>query len=190
MNTLISRYNRLAHWFCGKDQVLGLLARMTFAMVLLRYFWNSALTKLDGGPISISVNAYAQIFPRRIEAAGYDQTALPFWTDIIVFSGTYAEFILPAMIVLGLLTRLSALGMIGFIALQTLTDLFGHGAISQPETIGAWLDSTPDSVIMDQRLLWLTLLVTLLIKGGGWLSLDHAFKNAPWVHQVAPQPDL
>lgn len=187
MPHLISVY---CQWVAKLDRLNGalpLLARLTFALVLMRYFWTSALTKLDG-PFTLSVNAYAQIFPKRMEAAGYDHTALPFWTDLVVFAGTYAEFILPAMIGLGLLTRVSALGMIGFIAVQSLTDLFGHGGIAHEATLGAWLDSAPDGIILDQRLLWLTLLVTLIVKGGGWLSLDAAFRNAPWACRAAPQP--
>ena len=45
----------------------------------------------------------------------------------IVVAGTVAEFILPILIAIGLFTRLAALGMIGFVIVQTLTDLFGHG---------------------------------------------------------------
>jgi len=57
------------------------------------------------------------------------------------------------MIIIGFLTCLSALGMIGFIIVQSLTDLFGHGLISSSDVVGTWFDSTPDAVIMDQRLL-------------------------------------
>jgi len=57
------------------------------------------------------------------------------------------------MIIIGFLTRLSALGLIGFIIVQSLTDLFGHGLISSSDVVGTWFDSTPDAVIMDQRLL-------------------------------------
>ncbi|HCQ66032.1 MAG TPA: hypothetical protein DIU07_13175, partial [Rhodobacteraceae bacterium] len=81
-----------------------------------------------------------------------------------------AEFILPALILVGLLTRLAALGMIGFVVLQSLTDIVGHAA--DPGTIGAWFDRLPDSVILDQRLLWVFVLLTLVLKGAGPLSLD------------------
>jgi putative oxidoreductase len=81
------------------------------------------------------------------------------------------------MILLGLMTRIAALGMIGFIIVQTVTDLIGHGAWAQPETLGAWFDRAPDSPIMDQRALWLMLLMVLLVKGAGPLSLDRLFKR-------------
>jgi putative oxidoreductase len=41
--------------------------------------------------------------------------------------------------------------MIGFIAIQSLTDLYGHGGISHPATLGAWFDKVPDGSILGQR---------------------------------------
>ena len=78
--------------------------------------------------------------------------------------------VLPALILLGLATRLAALGMIGFVVLQSLTDVIGHGA--DATTIGAWFDRLPDSAILDQRALWLMLLLVLVFRGGGPLALD------------------
>ena len=34
------------------------------------------------------------------------------------------------------------------------------------------VDKASDSLILDQRALWVFLLATLVFKGGGWLSLD------------------
>jgi putative oxidoreductase len=76
------------------------------------------------------------------------------------------------LIVIGLFTRLAALGMIGFVVVQSLTDLYGHGGIAHPETLGTWFDKVPDSVILDQRAFWMLVFVTLVIKGAGALSLD------------------
>jgi len=169
-----------------------LLGRIVFAAVLLRYFWASALTKLGDGPLGLfhpSVGAYAQIFPRQMEAVGYDTSQLGGLHWIIVVAGTTAEFVLPLLIVLGLFTRLAALGMIGFVTVQSLTDLYGHGGIEHAETLGALFDRAPDGVILDQRLLWTYLLVVLVLKGGGWLALDGViFRNAPSARPVAPQP--
>ena len=105
--------------------VIGTLARLTFAATLAGYYWASALTKIDGG--SISINGYAQIFPKAMEAVNYDASQLSAFHTLVVAAGTAAEFVLPALLIVGLLTRLAALGMIGFVAVQTLTDLFGHG---------------------------------------------------------------
>ena len=35
--------------------------------------------------------------------------------------------------------------MIGFVILQSLTDLYGHGAIDEAATVGAWFDKIPDA---------------------------------------------
>ena len=140
------------------------------------------MTKLGSGLLGVlqpSVGAYAQIFPKAMEAAGYDTSQLSVFHWAVVVAGTWAEFILPALIVLGLLTRLAALGMIGFVTLQSLTDLFGHGGIEHAETLGAWFDRFPDHVILDQRSLWIFLLITLVIKGAGPASLDRLFTRHP-----------
>ena len=165
------------------DQGLPLLARFVFAAVLLMYFWNSGLTKLgDGifGFLSPSSGAYVQIFPRAMEAAGYDTSQLSLFHWAVVTAGTLAEFILPLLIIIGLLTRLAALGMIGFVVVQSLTDLFGHGGIAHEGTLGAWFDRVPDGLILDQRAFWVLCLATLVFKGAGALSADRLlFKNAP-----------
>lgn len=59
---------------------------------------------------------------------------------------------------------------------MTCVDIYGHHV--EPATIGAWFDPKAGSVILDQRLFWLLLLVTLVLKGGGPLSLDRLFKLA------------
>jgi len=155
--------------------LLPSLARFTFAATLLVYFWNSAWLKLGDGWSGIfhpSSGAYFQIYPRAVEAAGYDPSALSAFHKLVVLAGTWAEFLLPALIVLGLLTRLAALGMIGFVALQTLTDLYGLRLIEDPKSVGAWFDRLPDAVITDQRLFWVTVLTILVVRGGGPISLD------------------
>ncbi|MCV2893277.1 DoxX family protein [Lentibacter sp. XHP0401] len=161
--------------------VLPLLARLTFSAVLLHYFIASGLTKLGEGLFGFlnpSAGAYAQIFPKAMEAVTYDISQLTVFHWAVVTGGTIAEFALPALIVVGLFTRLAALGMIGFVIVQSLTDLYGHGGIDHEGTLGAWFDRASDSLILDQRALWVFLLATLVLKGGGWLSLDRVLKPA------------
>lgn len=175
MTTLLNRYFRIADGLNSSDWLLPTFARFLFAASLLGYFWASAMTKLGDGFLGLftpSTGAYAQIFPKAFEAVGYNSSELGIFHWAVVMAGTYAEFILPALIVLGLFTRLASLGMIGFIIVQSLTDLFGHGGIAHIETLGAWFDRLPDGVILDQRGFWMLLLLTLVIKGAGPLSLD------------------
>lgn len=152
------------------DWMLPTAARLVFAGVLLGYFWASAVTKLGDGIFTPSVGAYAQIFPLLLEAAGYDADQLGLWPRLVVLAGTWAEIVLPALIVAGLFTRLAALGMIGFILMQSLTDVYGH--LAGPETVGAWFDRVPDALILDQRAFWVLLFLVLILKGAGPISAD------------------
>ena len=174
---MITLYRALTDRLSQADWLLTTLARLIFAGTLLMYFWVSGLTKLGDGIFGLfrpSVGAYAQIFPKAMEAASYDITQLTWFHWAVVVAGAWAEFILPALIVIGLLTRFSALGMIGFLVVQSLTDLIGHGGLEHRETFGAWFDRFPDSVILDQRAFWVFLLLVLVLKGAGPLSLDRA----------------
>lgn len=171
----------LEGWF------VGLFARLTFAAVLFGYYWNSALTKIAEGPLGVfdlTAGAYIQIVPWAMEAVGYDDSAIGFlpWGALVAL-GTYSEFLLPVLLVLGLATRLAALGMIGFIAVQSWVDVNFHGA--DAPTLGALFDRLPSSVILDQRLLWVFLLSVLVAKGAGALSLDHLIARASAARQPA-----
>ena len=157
------------------DDLLPLLARFVFAAVLLVYYLNSGLTKVGDGLFGVfnpSLGAYAQIWPRAMEAVGFDVSQMSAFQTLVVVAGTVAEFILPVLVVIRLLTRLAALGMIGFVVVQSLTDIVGHGA-----AFGAWFDRGSDAVIADQRAMWMILLLVLVFKGGGWLSLDRLFSG-------------
>lgn len=149
---------------------LPTLARLLFAGILLVYYWNSATTKIGESILSPSSGAYIQIFPRAVEAAGYDHSKLSVFHTFVVLAGMWAEFLLPALILLGLFTRLAALGMIGFVAVQSWVDIFGHGLAGAD--IGTWFDRNPSSLVLDQRALWLFLLAVLVLKGAGPLSAD------------------
>ena len=175
MTGLISLHNAI---FDALDrasgQILPLLARFSFAAVLLIHYWSSAWTKVGPGLFGLfrpSDGAYAQIFPRAMEAVSYDsaQLGLSYW--LIALAGMWAEFLVPLLIVIGFFSRLAALAMIGFVLLQSATDVIGHG-LSDPQTLGAWFDSAPGSVVMDQRLMWITMLAIIVFKGGGLLSVD------------------
>ena len=171
--------------------VMTTFARFLFAAVLLMYYWNSALTKLGDGILGFlfpSDGAYIQIFPKAVEAAGYDFSQLGVFHWAVAVAGTWAEFLLPLAIVIGLFTRLAAFGMIGFIAVQSLTDLFGHGGIAHEGTLGAWFDRIPGSIILDQRAFWVFLLLYLVFRGGGPISVDRLLRSGSSAHQADPQP--
>jgi len=160
-----------------EDWFLGLFARLVFAAVLFVYFFNSAMTKVGEGLLgflTVTDNAYFQILPTVVEQYEFDASQIPFFPyQLIVMAGTYGEIILPILILIGLFTRIAALGMIAFVAVQSYVDIAFHGA--DEKTIGAWFDRLSDSVILDQRALWIFLLVYLVIRGAGAISLDYLF---------------
>jgi len=87
--------------------------------------------------------------------------------QLVVLAGTYGEFVLPALIVLGLFTRLAALGMLVFLAVMTYVDVTGHGV-----ALGTWFDGSPKDLIADIRVYWVLALTVLLCMGPGSLSVD------------------
>ena len=155
------------------------LARFVFLATLATLFWTSAMTKLGEGIVGVfspSAGAYVQILPAQMEAVGYDESKLGILADLVVLAGMWAEFVIPAMIVLGLFTRASSLAMIGFIVVMSIVDIVGHGA--DAVTIGSWFDNVPDAKILDQRLFWIFLLLIPMVRGAGPLSLDALLKRS------------
>lgn len=155
--------------------LIATLARLIFAAVLFMFFWRSAMTKIGDGFLGLqpSLGAYVQILPKQMEASGFDPSTFGAMEHAIVYAGTYGEIILPVLVVIGLFTRIASLGMIAFIAVMSITDITGHAV--DAATIGAFFDGDPSSKILDQRTLWAFLLLTLVIKGPGPLSLDALF---------------
>ncbi len=161
---------------------ISLFARLIFLAVLLLYFWNSGNTKIGEGLFgifNIQDGAYFQILGEPgLAAYDFDVSKLPWYLHFMVFFGTLSEFVLPLLIVLGLFTRIAAIGMSVFIFVQTYVDIYVHGV--DAGTIGKLFDREATSLVMDQRALWIFLLVVLIIKGAGSISLDRILSNA-WI---------
>ncbi len=172
-----SIYTRFVGLAAPLDRALPLLARFVFAAVLMMYFLRSALTKFgDGlfGFLTPSAGAYIQIFPKAVEAVSYDVSQLGLFHWLVVVAGTVAEVVLPIAIVIGVFTRLAALGMIGFVLVQSFVDVTGHGVGGAD--LGQWFDAASGALILDQRTLWVFLLLVLVIKGAGALSVDRILR--------------
>ncbi|WP_370231789.1 DoxX family protein [Cognatishimia sp.] len=157
--------------------LLPSLARFVFAAVLFTYFYQSGLSKIDFGNgilgfLKPTANGFVQIFPKVAEAVFYDISQASFFHKLVIVLGGWSEILLPLMIVLGLLTRLASVGMIGFVVVQSLTDLYGHGGIAHKETLGVWFDKISDAAILDQRAFWMLLFVVLIVRGAGPISVD------------------
>lgn len=118
--------------------VIGLFARIGVAGV----FFRSGQNKVSGWEITPSTYFLFQ--------EEYKVPLLP--PELAAQTATLAEHVLPVLLVLGLATRLSALGLLGMtIVIQ----------------IFVYPNSWPDHA------LWATALLLLVLRGPGPLSLDH-----------------
>lgn len=120
--------------------LVALPARLAPAMV----FWQSARTKVDG----ISIKDSTWFLFEHV----YALPIIPPATATVL--ATVAEHVLPVLLVLGLFSRLSALGLLGMTA---VIQLFVF-----PD---AWVTHA----------LWAASLVCVVALGPGRLSLDHVF---------------
>ena len=126
----------LSRWV--SDSFLALCARIALAAI----FFLSGRTKVEG-LLTVSEGTYALF---------REEYKVPLLApEVAAHLATYAEHLLPALLVLGLLTRLSALGLL---AMTAVIQLFVY-----PD---AW----------PTHLSWAALALYLVGRGGGALSLD------------------
>lgn len=116
-------------------------------IVLAGIFWRSGRTKVDEGTwLSISETTY-YLFAE--EYAG-----VPLQSDLAAMLATVSEHLFPFLLVVGLLTRMSALALLG---MTMVIQFFVY-----PE---AW---------WSVHSLWAALALVLIMRGGGMVSLDAA----------------
>ncbi len=135
------------------ESAVALLARFSLAGV----FWRSGQTKVEGFAIDL-VEGQLEIGWPRLSANAVDlfreEYRLPLlppeWSALLAATG---EHLLPALLLLGLATRLSAAGLLAMTAVIQL--------LVYP---GAW----PTHGVWAAALLW------LMLRGPGAVSLDHA----------------
>jgi putative oxidoreductase len=118
--------------------LLGLVSRLAIASV----FWRSGRTKVHG--LSIREETFV-LFREE-----YRVPLLP--PDVAAYVTTAAEHVFPVMLVLGVGSRLSALGLLG---MTMVIQLFVYPS--------GW----------PQHMLWIALLLQIIARGPGALSLDH-----------------
>lgn len=143
MQTLLDRYDRLTAWLASRlpEGLALLLTRVALAGI----FWRSGRSKVEEGTLlSIGEQAYF-LFE-------YEYTGLPIPPAIATPMATWAEHLLPILLVLGLFTRLSALGLL---AMTLVIQLFVY-----PD---AWWQT---------HVLWSAMATVLIGRGGGMFSLD------------------
>jgi putative oxidoreductase len=125
----LARLNAVPYW------LLALLLRLAVAVI----FWNSAMTKLANWATALS-----------LFADEYKLPVLP--PDLAAYTAVSIELAAPVLLVLGLLTRVTALVLLGMTA---VIEIFVYPM--------AW----------PTHLQWAAMLLILLCRGAGKLSLDH-----------------
>lgn len=135
--------------------LVALLARFSIAAV----FWNSGQTKVEGFAINLVSGEFQLGWPRLSDSAlalfrdEYRLPLLPPEAAALLAAG--AEHLFPVLLLLGLGTRVSALALL---AMTLVIQLFVYpGAYATHGT-------------------WAALLLLLLARGPGALSLDHWLK--------------
>lgn len=139
-------FSRIPH------SLIALLARFSIAAV----FWKSGQTKVEGFAIDIVNGTFELGWPRLSESAVAlfrDEYKVPLLSpETAALLATLAEHALPLLILLGLATRLSALGLLVMTAvIQTFV----------------YPDAYPTHGV------WAAVLLYLMARGAGVVSLDH-----------------
>jgi len=143
MAATLTRYDAATRWLSGNVPESLLLALVR--VVLGGIFWRSGQTKVVEGTLFQVSDGTLELF--RTEYAG-----VPLPPEFTAVMANAAEHVLPALLLLGLFSRLSALGLLG----MTLTIQF----FVYPEEWWA------------QHSLWAALALALILRGGGLFSLD------------------
>lgn len=143
MKGIIALYDRAVVLVTGcKAQNLTLFF---VRVVLAGVFWRSGRTKVEEGSLLDIKDSTYFLFSE-------EYRGVPLPSDIAAVMATYAEFLFPVLLVLGLFTRLSALALLG----MTLVIQF----FVYPD---AW---------WPVHSLWVALALVLIMRGGGTISLD------------------
>lgn len=134
------------------DSLIAIVARFSIAAV----FWKSGQTKIEGIAIDIVAGDFQLGWPQLSDSAvslfenEYQLPLLP--PEWAAMAAASAEHLFPILLLLGLATRLSAFALL----IMTLTiQLFVYPSAYPVHGV------------------WAAVLLFLMAKGGGWLSLDH-----------------
>ena len=148
---------RLVAWICAAfgalpNSLVALLARFSIAAV----FWNSGQTKVSGFVLNIVSGEFELGWPRLSDSAlalFQDEYKLPFIApELAAPLAAFAEHLLPLLLLVGLGTRFAALGLLG---MTLVIQVFVY----------------PDAYATHGT--WAALLLYLMSRGPGAVSLDH-----------------
>lgn len=129
------------------ESLIALLSRLAIAYV----FWGSAQTKIAGGELFGQNWKFWNVTDSTMFLFQYEYAVPVLPYNTAAYLATFGEFFLSIAIVLGLATRLSALGLL---AMTAVIQIFVY-----PESWGV-------------HILWAAILLYLVKHGGGKLSVD------------------
>jgi putative oxidoreductase len=143
MKTLTAPYARFVAWL--SDSWFAQLTLLFVRVALGGIFWRSGRTKVDEGSwLSVSDTA------KFLFEEEYKNVPLP--AEFAAYLATYAEHLFPALLFIGLFTRLSALALLG---MTMVIQIFVY-----PE---AW---------WSVHIIWVALALVLIVRGPGAISVD------------------
>ena len=136
------------------NAIIRAIARPSLTQFVLRFalavpFWRSGVLKWDGF-LQLNDNAvllFTTVFKLHLPGGPYDFPA----PGVFAFAAGSAEILLPILLVLGLATRLAALGLLLMTLIVELT--------------------VPDGWPL--HLTWAAMALGIMAWGPGWISLDH-----------------
>ena len=143
---MIALYDRTVKRVSGKvpEAIMLLFVRVALAGI----FWRSGRSKVEEG-------SWFQISDSTYFLFSEEYSAVPLPSDFAAVMATVSEHVFPILLVLGLLTRLSAAALIG---MTMVIQIFVYTE--------AW---------WSVHMLWVALALVLIVRGGGSLSVDAIF---------------
>jgi putative oxidoreductase len=140
------------------------LVALAIRLVMARVFFLDGQTRVDGPHVGFNLQGYdvSLVLPMQLKTETVftfltQYAALPVPSAVAAYLVGYAEFILPLMLVLGFGTRIAALGLLIMTAMIQVFVL--------PEAL--WT----------AHVYWAALLLVLLSRGPGALSVDHVIRR-------------
>jgi len=135
------------------DSLIALIGRFSVAAI----FWKSGQTKVQDFAVDIVSGEFNLGWPRLSDSVVdlfRDEYRLPVIPpEIAALMAAFSEHVFPALLLIGLATRFSALALLG---MTLVIQIF------------VYPDAYPTHGV------WMTVLLFLAARGGGALSLDHA----------------
>ena len=139
------------------------LVALALRLVMARVFFLDGQTRIDGPRLPLDIQGFdlSVVLPMQVKAETFtafltQYPPLPVPPVLAAYLLSYAEFILPVMLVLGLGTRFAALGLLIMTALIQIYVL--------PEAL--W----------SVHIYWAAILMVLLSRGPGQISVDHIIR--------------